>query len=113
MIFQKRGLWKISGHAQKYATLEEAESALAKIQSKIAMIEAKEMEKVIEEEKKELAREQERQEKLKQLSEDSTPYEKMIAKNICLICDLEPCECFTYTTKMEVGQSEDTKSFSS
>ncbi len=104
MIFQKRGLWKISGHAQKYATREEAEIVLAKMQKNTAKLEEVEKEKAIEEKKQEAVREEERLEKLKQLAEDSTPYEKMIAKNICLICNLEPCECFTSTKKTEAGQ---------
>jgi len=110
MIFQKNGLWKISGHPQKYTTFEEAQKVFNEAQAqktlKLETAKAKEdLEKA--------AYEKEREEKLKQLAEDSTPYEIMIAKNICLICNLEPCECFTYTKKTEVGQSEDTKSSSS
>ena len=113
MIFKKHGMWKISGHPQKYATFEEAEIVLAKLQKNAVKLEEIEKAKVAEVERKEVIAYKEREEKLKQLSADSTPYEVMIAKNICLICNLEPCECFTYTKKMEVGQSEDTKSFSS
>ena len=90
MIFEKRGRWKISGYAQSYATVEEAESVLAG--------------KAVEPSKKlaQLA-EEEKSKKLAQLAEDSTPYEKMIVKNICTTCDMEPCECFTYTRKMDLG----------
>lgn len=83
MIFEKRGRWKISGYAQSYATVEEAEAKLT--------------EKSIAEEEKSIAEEK------KSIAEDSTPFEKMIDKNICTTCDMEPCECFTYTRKMDLG----------
>ncbi len=110
MIFQKRGMWKISGHPQKYSTFEEAQAVLDRMQKTEQKISAAaEAQKIAEK----AAYEKDREEKLKQLAEDSTPLEVMIAKNICLICNLEPCECFTYTKRTEAGQYEDTKSFSS
>jgi len=103
MIFQKRGMWKISGHAQKYATYEEAEAVLARLgiqAEKAALASAVVAEAAAEVQKAALV---ERLEKLAQLAEDSTPFEKMIAKNICTTCNLEPCECFIYTKKMDLG----------
>jgi hypothetical protein len=90
-------MWKISGYPQKYETFEEAERILAKIERR-ALLDAD----MKAEQSESYAKE--REEKLKQLAEDSTPYEIMIARNICLICNLEPCECFTYTKKTEAGQ---------
>ena len=100
MIFEKRGMWKISGYPQKYATREEAEAILAKLTARQSMVEELETQK---NEELRILAEKEREERLKKLAEDSTPYEVMIAQNVCLICNLEPCECFTYTEKMEVG----------
>lgn len=96
MIFQKGNMWKISGYPQKYETFEEAERILAKIERR-ALLDAD----MKAEQSESYAKE--REEKLKQLAEDSTPYEIMIAKNVCLICNLEPCECFTYTKRTEAG----------
>lgn len=101
MIFQKGDGWKISGYPQKYETREKAEAILAKLTARQSMVEELETQK---NEEKRVLVEKEREERLKKLAEDSTPYEAMIARNVCLICNLEPCECFTYTEKMEVGQ---------
>ena len=100
MIFQKRGMWKISGYPEKYATIEEAEAVLAKLG--IQTQKAAENKATIELKKAKID-EEDRLKKLSQLAEDSTPYEKMILKNICTTCYLEPCECFTYTKKMDLG----------
>lgn len=110
MIFEKRGMWKISGRPEKYATYEEAQSVLAKIDVNAAnKLKAKQS---IENEKAAKA-EQDRLEKLKNLAEDSTPLERMIVKNICKLCNLEPCECFTSIKKTEPGRFEETNTFSS
>jgi len=113
MIFEKRGMWKISGYPEKYATFEQAQSALEKINAGAA----KEVEVKLNEEKVRLAEaakaEEDRLEKLKTLLEDSTPYEKMIAKNICKLCNLEPCECFTSIRKTGRGRFEETNTSSS
>ena len=92
MIFQKGGMWKISGYAQKYATYEEATAALNKINK---IVEKKVAEAVTIKERMEVAAKAAMEEAIAKadLAEDSTPYEKMILKNICLICNLEPCEC--------------------
>jgi hypothetical protein len=100
MIFEKRGMWKISGRAQSYATLEEALARLGIQAEKATLASAVVAEAAAEVQKAALV---ERLEKLAQLAEDSTPFEKMIAKNICTICDMEPCECFTYIRKTDLG----------
>jgi hypothetical protein len=96
MIFQKGDGWKVSGHPKRFSTLEEAESFLAKKTVANNKIEAA-SQAVVE------AEAAAHEEKLKLLREQSTPFEKMIARNICLICNLEPCECFTYTKRTEAG----------
>jgi hypothetical protein len=96
MIFRKGDGWKVSGHPKRFSTFEEAEAFLAK-KTAAANLTA-EVVKAIEETKAAA-----HEEKLKLLREESTPYEIMIAKNVCLICNLEPCECFTYTKRTEVG----------
>lgn len=103
MIFQKGSMWKISGHPQKYATYEEALLVSEKLGIKAEKAAA--VEAAAEESRKAAAdaAEEERLKKLADLASDSTPYEKMIAKNICTTCDMEPCECFTYTKKTELG----------
>lgn len=104
MIFQKGSMWKISGYPQKYATLEEAQAVLAKLgiqAEKVEAAKAVEAQKEIESAK---IVEADRLERLAKLSLDSTPFEKMIEKNICTTCDMEPCECFTYTKKTDLGE---------
>jgi hypothetical protein len=104
MIFEKRGMWKISGQPQKYATYDEAHAALEKINAMALVVEDR---RKAENDLKAAAKataDEERAKKLAQLAEDSTPYEKMIVKNICIICDMEPCECFTYTKKTDLGE---------
>ena len=104
MIFQKGDMWKISGSSQKYATRKEAESVLA---VKLAVEERRQ--EGLEEKKKEslLVMQdvlKERAKKLLLLTENSTPFEIMIAKNICTTCNLEPCECFIFTKKTDLGE---------
>lgn len=113
MIFQKGNMWKISGHPQKYTTLEEAEKALAIINKNVAKINEIEKQKEAEQEQQAALAEEERLKKLSQLAVDSTPFEKMIAKNICKLCNLEPCECFTSIKKTEVGSYEEMNTYSS
>ena len=96
MIFQKGDGWKVSGHPKRFSTLEEAESFLAK-KTAAANLTAEVAQAAVE------AEAAAHEEKLKLLREESTPFEKMIARNICLICNLEPCECFTYTKRTEAG----------
>lgn len=107
MIFKKGNMWKISGLPTKYSTREEAEQALAKINVQEAKLDKARKQKLIEEQEKALAIELERQKKLDQLRADSTLFEKMIVKNICDVCNLEPCECSTYTKKTELGKYEE------
>jgi hypothetical protein len=103
MIFKKGDRWKISGYASSYATLVEAERVLAKLGLQATAIAEKVASEAIKEAEKVAIAEIERLEKLSKLAIDSTPYEKMIAKNICTTCDMEPCECFTYTKKTDLG----------
>lgn len=112
MIFEKRGMWKISGYPEKYATYAEAAKALESLGIQQQKVEIAKAVSAEEEKKKVEAAEAERLKRLAQLSEDSTPYEKMIAKNICTICDMEPCECFTSIKKTELGRFEETNTFS-
>lgn len=103
MIFEKRGTWKISGRPERYATYEQAAAVLEKLgilEEKAVSAKAISIE---ENKKKAAAAEADRLERLAKLSFDSTPYEKMIAKNICTTCDMEPCECFTSIKKTEPG----------
>jgi len=100
MIFKKGDSWKISGYPQRYSSFQEAQSILEKLQRRAELdAEMKEQAERLENEQYQ----KEREEKLKKLAENSTPYEIMIAKNVCLICNLEPCECFAFTEEMEPG----------
>lgn len=113
MIFQKGNMWKISGHPEKFSTLEEAEKALSIINKNIAKISENEKQKEAMQRQQVALAEEERLKKLSQLAEDSTPFEKMIVKNICKLCNLEPCECFTSIKKTEVGSYEEMSTYSS
>ena len=108
MIFQKRNRWKISGYSQSYSTLEEAQKVFEKVQDKKDNAQKLEEERLLQQllknEVDRLKYEEERKEKLEKLAEDSTPYEIMLAKNICTTCDLEPCECLPYTKKTDLGE---------
>lgn len=95
MIFQKGQYWGISGSYVKYSSYESAKEAYDKQQSKIAAREAEEY-----------ARHQESIKKIiEKLGEGYTPYEVMIEKNICKLCNLEPCECLHYMSKTGLGES--------
>lgn len=108
MIFQKGNMWKISGYPEKYTTLEAAEKALSIINKNVANAQKIEEQKEAIQRQQVALAEEERLKKLTQLAEDSTPFEKMIAKNICKLCNLEPCECFTSIKKTELGRFEET-----
>ena len=103
MIFEKRGMWKISGYPEKYATYEQAAAVLDTLGIQAEKATSAKAASVEENKKKAAAAEADRLERLSKLSVDSTPYEKMIAKTICTTCDMEPCECFTSIKKTEPG----------
>jgi hypothetical protein len=89
MIYQKGDMWAIRGYSQKYFTLEEATTAYQKMFAKEEAAKVKaimELKKVLE-----------------KLHPEPTPYEVMIQKNVCKVCNLEPCECFTSIEKTERG----------
>lgn len=89
MIYQKGEFWAIRGFSQKYTTFEAVTAAYEKMLAKEAAQKLREelqLKKVIE-----------------SLEPDPTPYEIMIQKSICKICNLEPCECFIYTKRTELG----------
>ena len=96
MIFQRGRYWALSGDTRKFASEEEAQAAYNKILAKQELIKKREEE----DRRIEL---QMRLEKISGLAYDSTPYEIMIEKNVCKLCNLEPCECFTSIKKMEPG----------
>ena len=89
MIYQKGEFWAIKGFANKYISLE----AVTEVYGKM-----------LEEEEAIKFRAQVAHKKmLDSLAPDPTPYEIMIEKSICKLCNLEPCECFTSIKKMEPG----------
>jgi len=89
MIYQKGEYWAIRGYPQKYTSLE---AVTAVYERMLAKEEAAKLRAVMELKKV-----------LEKLSPDPTPYEIMIEKNVCKICNLEPCECFTSIKKTELG----------
>jgi hypothetical protein len=96
MIFQRGPYWAVSGSSVKYATREEAEAVAS------VLIQKEEARKLAEEQARK-AELQEKLDRINNLDKDSTPYEIMIEKNICKLCNLEPCECFTYIKRTEPG----------
>ena len=96
MIFQRGNYWAISNDSRKFTTEEDAQSAYNKILAKQERV------KKQEEEDRKLALRM-KIETIQGLAHDSTPYEIMIEKNICKLCNLEPCECFTSIKKTELG----------
>ena len=89
MIFQRGRYWALPNDTRKFSSREEAQAAYDKIVAKQELIRKHEEETI-----KRL---------LDALDEDSTPFEIMIQKNICKLCNLEPCECFTSIKKTEPG----------
>lgn len=94
MIYQKGEFWAIRGYSQKYQSYDDAKASENLIITKTLAKE--EMQKKIESEKL--------LEIKSRIGWDSTPYEIMIEKNICKLCNLEPCECSRCTSKMGLGE---------
>ena len=90
MIYSKGKYWKIRGKLGKYESLEAAQAAEAKL---------------LAEERGEEPVSVPPPPMPKQIREpaENTPYENMIEKTVCKLCDLEPCECFIFTKKTEPG----------
>lgn len=86
MIIQRGKYWALANDTRKFASEEEAQAAYNKILAK-----------------QERIKQEERRRLLQNIDEDSTPFEIMIQKNICKLCNLEPCECFTSIKKTELG----------
>lgn len=91
MIYSKGNYWKIRGNTHIFRTKEEAEAfemaALAAERGEVIETPAKKppmKEQIIE-------------------PIENTPYENMIEKNVCKLCNLEPCECFIFIKKTEPG----------
>lgn len=82
MIYSKGNYWKIRGRLDKYESLEAAQAAEAKLSGEEYIPPV-----------------------TRQITEpaEKTPYENMIEKTVCNLCDLEPCECFIFTKKTEPG----------
>jgi hypothetical protein len=91
MIYQKGNYWKIRGNYMPFRTKEEAE---AYEQKALAALRGEVIEEYVKPPMKE------------QIVEpiENTPYENMIGKTVCKLCDLEPCECFIFTKKTEPGR---------
>jgi hypothetical protein len=89
MIYQKGEFWAIKGFSNKYTSLEAVTEVYGKMLAKEEAVKLK----------ADLAYKK----LLDSLEPDPTPYEIMIEKNICKLCNLEPCECFTSIKKMEHG----------
>jgi hypothetical protein len=89
MIHKRGEYWAIKGSSRKYASMEAASVDYAKMLAKEEAVKLK----------ADLAYKK----LLESLEPDPTPYEIMIEKNICKLCNLEPCECFTSIKKMEPG----------
>ena len=89
MIYSKGKYWKIRGKLGAYESLEAAQEA------QIAMQAAERGEVYVPPTAPQKT----------QIIEpaENTPYENMIEKNVCKLCDLEPCECFTFIKKTEPG----------
>jgi hypothetical protein len=81
MIYQKPNGWKIRGNPRVFSTKKEAEAF---------------------ESGEEPVEEEPVKERILQPTEN-TPYENMIEKSICKLCNLEPCECFISIKKTELG----------
>lgn len=88
MIYQKGNNWKIRGNVTVFPTKEAAEAveekALADSRGEPVPEKMPIKEQIIE-------------------PVENTPYENMIDKLVCKLCDLEPCECFTYIEKTDLG----------
>lgn len=80
MIYQKGDRWKIRGKLGVYRTREEAEAAELGV-SEIPV----HKESIIE-------------------PFENSPFENMIEKSICNICNWEPCECSHYMSKTDLGE---------
>lgn len=89
MIYQKGEFWAIQGFPKKYTSLEAVTEVYEKMLAK--------------EEAARLTADLAYKKLLDSLAPDPTPYEIMIEKSICKLCNLEPCECFTSIKKMEPG----------
>lgn len=100
MIYQKGEYWAIRGHPNKYTSYEDVKAAYIKMKEKEAAKAAKIAAALLQEA---LQEEKYRAEVKERLGLEATPFEIMIEKKICTICDLEPCECFTFTKKTELG----------
>jgi hypothetical protein len=88
MIYPKGNYWKIRGNTRIFRTKEEAEafqeSTLAAERGEVVKEKPPMKEQILE-------------------PTENTPYENMIEKTVCKLCDLEPCECFIFTRRTELG----------
>lgn len=84
MIYQKGNYWKIKGNYKPFKTKEEAEAFQALASGEVIQEKPPMKEQILE-------------------PTENTPYENMIEKTVCKLCDLEPCECFIFTKKTELG----------